>query len=175
MGLVLLAVASAAHAGDAFDGIACNADIGKALIGKKIGNEAVAAIEKRHAAIGLRNEGGDELPKSLDYASWAICGHTYHFIARNDVVQDVVRADHSPAAPAFVGTCDDGKASYEVLAILKADGPPQAGRHYAADEKTKLPATQAWRIDDAHAKFVAMQSDNLMCPRSGISTSDGGP
>lgn len=166
--LALLAGAGVAHAGDAFDGLKCDAEIAKALVGKHIANEPVAATEKRHAAIGLKHEGSEELPKSLDYEAWAICGGTYHFIVRKDVVADVVRADHSKAAPAFLGTCDEGGAptKEEVLAILKPSSTTGADR---------LPATAAWRIDDAHARFVATSPDKLMCPRDGIATVDGGP
>lgn len=162
--LALLAGAGVAHAGDAFDGLKCDADIAKALVGKHIANEPVAATEKRHADINLKHEGSEELPKSLDYEAWAICGGTYHFIVRKDVVADVVRADHSKAAPAFLGTCDEGgaPAKGEVLAILKPSG---------AD---RLPATAAWRIDVANARFVATSPDKLMCPRDGIATVDGG-
>ena len=119
----LSASASAAHAGDAFDGLQCGGDVGKTLAGKHIGNGSVAALEKRHAAIGLKHEGSEELAHSLDYEAWTICGSTYHFIVRKDVVADVVRADHSKTAPAFLGTCDENGAptKYEVLAILKPD------------------------------------------------------
>ena len=166
--LALLAGAVAAHAGDAFDGLKCDADIGKALVGKQIANGPVVATEKRHAALGLKHEGSEELDDPLFYEAWTICGGTYHLIVRKDVVADAVRADHSKAAPAFLGTCDEGgtPTKTEVLAILKPAGAPNGAA---------LPATTAWRIDEKQARFVTMSPDKLLCPRDGIATVDGGP
>ena len=160
----LVAATQMVSAKDAFDAVKCDGDVAKALVGKKIGDEPVAAIEKRHAAIGLHNEGGDELAESLFYQSWTICGGSYHLLERRGVVRDVVRADHSSAAPSFVGACkiDGIETKDQVLAILEAG---------AADS---LPAKSAWRIDEASAKFVGMDMKGLMCPRSGMATSDGG-
>jgi hypothetical protein len=165
--LALLACAATAHAGDAFDRLTCDADVAKSLVGRRIANEPVEAIEKRHTALGLKHEGSGELPKSLDYEAWTICGGTYHFLVRKNVVADIVRADHSKAAPAFLGTCEEGgiATKNEVLAILKPGD--------AAEDK--LPAASAWRIDEARGHFVAMSVDKLMCPRDGIATVDGGP
>jgi hypothetical protein len=164
--LALVAGAAAAHAGDAFDGLTCDADVAKALIGKHLANGPVEATEKRHAALGLKHEGSEELSASLDYEAWTICGGTYHLIVRKDVVADVIRADHSSAAPAFLGTCDEtgAAAKGEVLAIL-TPGDVKA---------EKWAAMSAWRIDETHARFVATSADKLMCQRSGIGTSDGG-
>jgi len=162
---VLIIAARNSRAADAFDAVRCDADVGKALVGKKIKNEPVAAIEKRHAAIALKDEGGDEISESLFYQSWTICGASYHLLERHDVVSDVVRADHSKSAPSFLGTCTvDGKeTSYSVLAILDPSGKDDT-----------LPAKTAWRIDEANAKFVAMDAKGLACPRAGIATADGG-
>ena len=159
-----LAATQIASAKDAFDSVKCDGDVAKALVGVKIGNEPVAAIEKRHAAIGLRNEGGDEISDSLFYQSWAICGGSYHVLERGGVVRDAVRADHSKTAPSFLGTCkaDGVETKGQVLAILESG---------TADA---LPAKSAWRIDEANGTFVAIGTAGLACPRSGIATADGG-
>lgn len=162
---VLILAARSSSAADAFDALRCGGDIGKALVGKKIKNEPVAAIEKRHAAIGLKDEGGEEISESVFYQSWTICDASYHLLERHDVVSDVVRADHSKNAPSYLGTCTvDGKeTAYSVLAILAPSGKDAA-----------LPAKTAWRIDEANAKFVAIDAQGLACPRAGIATADGG-
>jgi len=162
---VLILAARSSWAADAFDGVRCDADVGKALVGKKIKNEPVAAIEKRHAAIGLKYEGGDEIAESLFYQSWIVCDASFHLLQRHDVVSDAVHADHSKTAPSFLGTCTvDGKETpYPVLAILDPRG---------ADGT--LHAKTAWRIDERNAKFVAMDAKGLACPRAGIATADGG-
>jgi hypothetical protein len=165
--LALLANAAVAHAGDAFAGLKCDAEIGKALVGKRIANGPVDAMEKQYAGIGLKHEGSEELSEPFNYEAWTICGGTYHFIVRKDIVTDVVRADHSKAAPAFLGACDaDGKPTTDVVLAILKPGDAKAD---------KLPATAAWRVDEVHGRFVVTSPDKLMCPRNGIATADGGP
>ena len=148
--VALLAGAGGAHAGDAFDAVKCDGDVVKALVGKRIPNGPAVKLEKRHAAIGLKLEGSDMLDDPLDYEAWTICGSTFHVIVKKDVVTDAVKADHSKAAPAFLGPCEqNGKRMDDsVLAILKPDDG-------TADT---LPATAAWRIDAKKARFVAIDA-----------------
>lgn len=164
--VALLAGANSAHAGDAFDGVSCDGDAVKALVGKKIPNGPAAELEKRHAAIGLRLEGSDTLDDALDYEAWTICSSTYHLILKKDIVTDGVKANHSKAAPSFLGACEQNgqRMDASVLAILKQ----------GSDTAEKLPATAAWRIDAKNARFVAADPAGLMCPRDGIATADGG-
>jgi len=161
-----------AQANDAFDVVKCSADVGAALLGKHLDNGAVAAIEKKHSALGLKHEGSDDVSDALSYENWTICGGSYHFLVKGDVIRSVVRADHSRNAPAFLGRCklDGAPTSYAVFAVLKA---PDSG-HASAGESS-LPAQNAWRIDEAKAQFVPMSAAGLVCPRDGISTADGGP
>lgn len=164
--VALLAGARIAHAGDAFDGVKCDGDIVKALVGAKIPNGPAVDTEKRHTALGLRLEGSDMLDEPLDYEAWTICGSTYHVILKKDIVTDAVKADHSKTAPSFLGSCEqNGKPmGGTLLAILKAN----------SDAGAKLPATAAWRIDAKKARFAAMDPAGLMCSRDGIATVDGG-
>jgi hypothetical protein len=160
----LFAATQLVSAKDAFDTVKCDGDVAKALVGGRIGNEPVAAIEKRHAAIGLKDEGGDEISDSLSYQSWTICGGSYHVLEKGGVIRDAVRADHSKAAPSFVGACNvDGTGTKgQVLAVLEPG------------DTDSLRAQSAWRIDEANGKFVSMDTKGLTCPRSGIATTDGG-
>lgn len=166
--LALMASAGAAQAGDAFDALKCDSDIAKAVVGKKIPNEPVVGIEKRHAALGLKHEGSEEIDAPLFYEAWTICGSTYHVLLKNDVIKDAVKADHSKAAPAFLGSCNENgtPTEHEVLAILKPTG---------ADQANRLPAAIAWRIDYSRERFVPIEGPRLMCPHEGIATADGGP
>jgi len=161
---ILIATVRCGWAGDAFDAVRCDGDVGKALVGKKIGNEPVMQIEKRHSALGLKDEGGEEISDSLSYQSWTICGGSYHILERKGVVRDVIRADHSKKSPAFLGACSvDGSATpYSVFAIL------------ADDDKATLPASTAWRIDESSAHFIHLETKGMTCPRDGIATVDGG-
>jgi hypothetical protein len=160
---VPFAAAGTGSAKDAFDAVQCGGDVAKALIGNKIGDEPVATIEKRHAAIGLKDEGGDEISESLFYESWTLCGASYHLLVRRHVVRDVVRAEHSTSAPSFVGSCtvEGSQTPYSVLAILDAHPGGEA-----------LPAKTAWRIDETNAKFIAIDAKGMTCPRVGIDTAD---
>jgi len=153
-----------ASAKDASDAVKCDGNVAKALVGGKIGDEPVAAIEKRHVALGLKDEGGDEISDSVFYQSWTICGGSYHLLEKGGVVRDAVRADHSKAAPSFLGTCKAGgvETKDQVLAVLEAG------------DADSLPAKSAWRIDESKVKFVAMETKGLTCPRSGVATTDGG-
>lgn len=172
---VLIASARCVLAHDAFDAVHCDGDVGKALIGKSLGNERVATLEKGHSGIGLRNEGGEEISDSVFYQSWTICGATYHLLERNGVVGDALHADHSKGNPSFIGTCkvEGAPTPYPVFAILV---PAQAdAKHASPRDATMLHASSAWKIDESHAKFVRMDTTGLMCPLDGVATADGGP
>jgi hypothetical protein len=163
-GAAMMAMTQAVCAKDAFDAVKCDGDIAKALVGGKIGNEPVATIEKRHAAIGLEDEGGDEISDAVSYQSWTLCGGSYHMLERGGVIRDVVRADHSRETPSFLGACkvEGVEENDQTLAVLEMG----TGNF--------LRAKSAWRIDEPAAKFVPMDVKGLMCPAAGIATADGG-
>ncbi len=167
---------SDAGARDVFDDVKCGGLVANALVGKHLDNGPVAVTEKKHADLGLRHEGSDDISDSLTYEAWTVCGGSYHLLVRGDVIRAVVRADHSRSAPAFLGTCeaDGSPTSYQLFAILKNPGAASSAPAPAGD-KTSMPAETAWRIDEANAKFVPTSPSGLMCPRQGISTADGGP
>lgn len=166
----LIATAQIATAKDPFDAVVCDGDVAKALVGQNTGAEPPFALEKRHIAIGLKAEGGDEIrgegsvPGWVFYESYTLCGASYHLLEKGGVIRDVIRADHSKVSPSFLGTCkvDGVETKNQVLAVL-----------YAGDAES-LPAKSAWRIDESAAKFVSMDTKGLTCPRSGIATADGG-
>jgi len=37
-----------------------------------------------------------------------------------------------------------------------------------------LPVQAAWKIDQKRAKFAKASNEGLLCPRSGVTTADGG-
>ena len=84
------------------------------------------------------------------------------------IVRDVLKVPaHSKKSPEFIGTCDiDGKETKAIIvAILDTETESGAPR---------LPAKIAWKIDEEKAKFVTISTGGLRCPRSGITTLDGG-
>jgi hypothetical protein len=172
-GLGFLVLATTAFAGatdDGFNGIQCGSDITKGLIGKHMPNERVVVLEKRHADIGLKDLGADEISNRLTTISWLICGSEYMVLEEKDVVKDVIKIPaHSKTSPLFSGFCQmNGKENKDVVvAILDNE------KETTADAKT-LPAKVAWKIDEKKKKFVSLPVEGLQCPRSGIITADGG-
>ena len=175
--LLLLALGTS-WAADEFSGLKCGADIPKALIGKHDSNDPVAAIEKRHADLKLKNLGGTEISDTLFLASWQICGSEYELLVhtRHSLIRDVLTFPaHSAAAPMLIGRCSaDGKQlPSTIVAVLD-----NAARHNARDraqDKVMLKATSAWQSDQIKEKFVKQSTEKLACPLSGIVTQDGGP
>jgi hypothetical protein len=176
LGLALLC--GQAQARDAFDGIKCGDDIPRALTGKIIPNDRVVAIEARHTAIGLKDEGADEVSDDLQVVEWTLCGASYNFLITNDGrIRDVLAFPaHSRPTPEFSGTCQrDGKdVPGTIVAVLdnRKGFDPDPTHHSSAGPP--LPAVAAWRIDEKKQKFIAEPAAGLLCPRWGISTVDGG-
>ena len=87
LGILLLVtgllVTNAFGGSDAFDGVKCGSDIPKALTGKGMSNQRVADLEKRHADLGLKDLGGDEISEHLSTTSWLICGSEFMLWRRN--------------------------------------------------------------------------------------------
>ena len=159
--------------GDGFEAVRCGGDVAKALIGKKMSNETVMVVEKRHQDIGLKDLGADEISDRLNAISWLICGSEYLVLEDRDVVRDVIKVpEHSKAAPQFLGYCQvNGKDAGLVVAILdNSKGAGEAG----GTGQAMLPAKVAWKIDEKKGKFVSVPVEGMRCPRSGIITGDGG-
>jgi hypothetical protein len=175
---LLIMVSGQAWAADEFQGLTCGADIPKALIGKRDSNEPVAATEKRHKDLGLKNLGGSDISDRLFLASWQICGHEYELLVnmKTFLIRDVLLFPaHSDAAPMFIGTCQvDGKdVPGSIVAVLNNS----AGHNPKNDKqaKTMLKATAAWKIDETKAAFVKQATEKLTCPSDGIVTGEYGP
>jgi hypothetical protein len=165
--LVLLLASVEAQALDGFEKVQCGSDIPKALIGQRTSAEPVAAIESRHAALGLKNLGGSEVSDQLFSASWQICGNEYALILdEHSVIRDAMQfPSHSRSAPGFMGACQAGgkKVPGTIIAVLKNEAGVEL-----------LAAEAAWEIDEKSAKFVKMTTAGLRCPRDGIFSVDGG-
>lgn len=165
--ILFLLVGGEAHALDGFEKVQCGSDIAKALIGQRTSDEPVAAIEGRHAALGLKNLGGSELSDRLFSASWLICGNEFALILDDhSVVRDALQfPPHSKSSPGFIGACqvNDEKVSGTIIAVLR----DEAGAEMLA-------AQAAWKIDEKSAKFIKMDTNGIRCPRDGIFSVDGG-
>jgi hypothetical protein len=155
---LLMLLTGAAHAADGFESVRCGGGVRAALLGHKMSNEAVAQIEARHTALGLKDLGGDEISDTLNSTSWRICAKEYVLLTdAHDTVRDVLPFPaHSKATPEFSAAECEGVAGPIV-------GVMDRGRVAAA-----------WRIDEKAAKFVPLATEGLACPGASIVTADGG-
>jgi hypothetical protein len=163
IGILVLALmgCSQAYARDGFEKVRCDGDIVKALIGQRGSNETVVAIEGRHKDLSLKDLGASDYG-SFSSISWLICGKEFMVLEDNhtNVIRDVLEFPaHSREKPEFEGSCKlKGKLMTEtVIAILR----DQSGQ----DE---LPAEAAWKVDEKRVKFVKIPTDDMLCPRDGI-------
>jgi hypothetical protein len=166
--LAFVAVASShAATADEFQKVQCGGDIPKAMIGQHSSNGPVVATEKKYRALGLKDLGGDEISDSLSSVNWLICGAEYILlIDRGGTVRDAIAFPaHSKTSPAFSGVCQLKGKDLPDIFVAVLDG---------AKGGDALPVQSAWKIDQKRARFVAVPSEGLLCPRSGISTADGG-
>src|ERR1700726_753736 len=90
-----LLVTNAFGGSDGFTGIQCGSDIPKALIGKRMSNERIVVLEKRHADLALKDLGASEISGRLSCISWLICGSEFMLLQENrqsgsDIVRDVL-------------------------------------------------------------------------------------
>jgi hypothetical protein len=172
LGILLLVtgllVTNAFGGSDAFDGVKCGSDIPKALTGKRMFNQRVADLEKRHADLGLKDLGGDEISEHLSTISWLICGSEFLLLEDESFVWDVLKVPpHSKTSPFFIGSCElNGKESKNIFVAILDDEK--------ATDASVLPAKIAWKIDQKKMKFVSVPVEGLRCPRSGVNTSDSG-
>ena len=178
---LLLLPFGAAHARDGFESVRCGSDIPRALADKRMSDDPVVKIEGRHIALGLKDLGGDEISDRLNSTSWLICGKEYMVLSdTRGIVHDVLAIPpHSRPSPEFAaGTCQANgiQVSGLIVAVLdnRAAGSGGNSTHYSPRDATLLPAKAAWKIDENAAKFVALSSHGLSCPRGGIITADGG-
>jgi hypothetical protein len=164
--LLGMAVCMQAWAADEFDGIKCQADIPKAMVGRPSSNERVVVLEKRHSNLGLKDLGGVEISSRLFLVSWRICGNEYAELINTEKgsVRDVLPVPahslHSPES--FIEGCQVGgnKLPDAVVAILD-NGLGQRPKSYL--DQIMLPAKIAWRIDEHQERFVSMSTQHLSC------------
>jgi hypothetical protein len=160
---------SAFAGSDGFSAIRCGGDdVAKALIGKKMSNERIVVLEKRHADIGLKHLGADEISDRLNCISWLVCGSEFMLLEDDTTCRDVLKVPaHSKKSPLFLGMCEMNGKETKTIVVAILDAATESGA-------ATLPAKIAWKIDEKKAKFVSLSTEGLRCPRSGIITLDGG-
>ena len=128
----------------------------------------LSILRKRHEDLGLKDLGATEISEGLSCISWLICGSEFMLLQDNLIVRDALKVPaHSNKSPLFIGTCDINRKETKavIVAILDAETESAA---------PMLSAKMVWKIDEKKGKFVSLSTEGLRCPRSGISTVDGG-
>ncbi len=161
----LLPAAGPARAADVFDAVRCGGDIPGVLVGKTIPNTPIGRLEARHAGIDIEVIGSFGLDNGFSITSFRICGTHYALLVDRRIRDAVALPPLSWTKPDLIGTCvRQGKPlPGTVMAILDN---PQGLRKTGTprDQSTFLPASRAWMIDEARAKFVALDVDGVTCP-----------
>jgi hypothetical protein len=173
LGILLLVtgwlVTNAFAGSDGFTGIQCGSDIAKALTGKRMSNERIVDLEKRHADLALKDLGASEISDRLSCISWLICGSEFMLLQDGSIARDVLKVpSYSKTSPLFIGTCEmNGKESKDDTVVAILDNEKDTGA-------SALTAKLAWKIDQNKMKFVSVPIEGLRCPCSGVITLDGG-
>jgi hypothetical protein len=174
-----LVAGTAAQAKDGFESVQCNSDVRAAMIGKKMSDEPIEKIEKRHTALGLKGLGGDEVSDTLNSVSWEICGKEYYTVLDlHEVIRDVIAFPaHSKTEPEFAsaGCQANGKTISDVVVGTLDNAGAKPGAHYSMQDKTLLPTKTAWKINGDSGKLSPLGTTDLKCPVSDVITTDGGP
>src|SRR2546430_17494674 len=100
-------VTNAFAGSDGFTGIQCGSDIPKALTGKRMSNERIVDLEKRHADLGLKDLGASEVSERLSCISWLICGSEFMLLQDESIAREVLKVPlHSKTSPLFIAACE---------------------------------------------------------------------
>jgi hypothetical protein len=77
-------------------------------------------------------------------------------------------------AKALTGQRESNEPVVATEARHKDLGLKDLGADIISDHVNTISSKAAWRIDEKAAKFVKMDTSDLLCPRSGIYAADGG-
>lgn len=135
-----------------FEGLSCESDIAKALVGRRMSDGPAEATEKRYEKLALKALGSDEAEQGVIFVSWSICGDAYLTLERRSVVIDAVRVEGA-RSPAWSECKRSGETATTPLLIV-ADAASPAFR-----------VARAWRIDYHAGKFVSVDPANLTCEK----------
>jgi hypothetical protein len=161
LALALALVAADARAEpDAFSAVRCDADVRKALIGRRMPGGNVADIQRRYENIGAKDLGSMELTDDLFLGSWRICGKDVALLLDDDHIRDVLDLPvQSQQEPQFIGICHrDGKQLSETfIGTLR----------YEKGEDLLAPV-DLWEMQERPPRFAKSSVHGMRCERSGI-------
>lgn len=141
-----------------FDGITCQMDIPKALLGRHMPNGRVIDTEKKYSSLTLKNLGGFGLPEDPYFlGTWLICGAEYLILEKpsSSIVMDVLKSSKSYAASrSEIAGCTSASGKQWSTAVILLPVPPG---------KSPWSVSELWEIDEANLKFRQVRDGSLRC------------
>ena len=159
--LITVIAAAGAHSGAAeksFDGISCQSDIAKALVGRHMPNGRSVDTEAKYAKLQLKNLGGFGGPdEPYILGNWLICGTEYLVLEHptTSIVSDVLKSPVAYAAASSAITICTGERGRE-WSIAIAFPPKSMGR-----PPWLLP--EIWEIGETTLKFRRIADGPFRC------------
>lgn len=137
-----------AQAAQSFQGLTCQSDIPKVLIGRTLPSGLVRTTEAKYKHLGLKvlgSVGSEEEGDPLTIRSLKICGQEIWFLQHQNIVKDVlVSPSEAGQSESNIVTCSvDGVASDQMAIVFV---PWDDLRHPRQVDR-------AWFIDDKAVKF----------------------
>ena len=158
--VMLLAVAGTPGlAGEgSFDGITCQTDIAKAMLGRRMITERVVVIEAKYSSLRLKYLGGFGMPPEDPYflGTWVICDTEYLILENpSRIVQDVLKSPlpYASARSTFADCTSEKGQRWPMVIIFQ---PISAG-------KPPLLVQEIWVIDKSKIKFRSVSDGNFSC------------
>jgi hypothetical protein len=130
----------------AFDGITCQMDITKTLMGRSMPSGRVVEIEAKYSKLGLKNIEGYGLPEDPYFlGTWLICGSQYLILRKpsSPIIQDVLKSPTTySSASSTIANCSEANKSWRGVIIFQ---PETAKPPWSTQE--------IWEIDQSAIKF----------------------
>jgi len=129
-----------------FDGVTCQTNIPKALVGRHMPNAKVADIESQYRGIHLKYLGGFGLPEDPYFlGTWLICGTEYLVLEKQSIVRDVLQSPLPfERAQSVLADCTSEKGQRWTTAVIFL--PESRGQPPWSVE-------ELWVIDEANLKL----------------------
>ena len=139
-----------------FDGITCQTNILKTLVGRHMPNAKVADIESRYRGIHLKYLGGFGLPEDPYFlGTWLICGTEYLVLEKQSIVRDVLQSPLPfERAQSVLADCTAEKGPHWTTAVIFL--PESRGQPPWSVE-------ELWVIDEGNLKFRRVHDGRVSC------------
>ncbi len=154
--LLLLSFSLETAAKISFDGITCQSDVRKELLGRHMLNEKVMVTERKYKDIGLKGLGGFGLQEDPYFVIWwEVCGREYVLLETQNIVRDVLASPLTDSAYSFqIATCTSDDKELEEVVITYSVKPTPRGIYRPEF---------AWGINEKTLKFFKITKGEVVC------------